>query len=103
MGTKNNPAPYDCMANAEPDEPYFVLLARDPLAAELVLAWAILRRATVDEGPAQADEAAACAGAMERWRARNRADKPLTALLSTHHLYGRMSIGLTPLPPEPAG
>jgi hypothetical protein len=31
MGTKSNPGPFDCYAKAEPDEPMFVLLARDPL------------------------------------------------------------------------
>lgn len=29
MGTKNNPGAFDCYANAEPDEPMFVLLGRD--------------------------------------------------------------------------
>lgn len=42
MGTKNNPAPYDCYANAEPDEPLFILLARDERAAILVEAWACM-------------------------------------------------------------
>lgn len=33
MGTKNNPGAFDCYANAEPDEPMFVLLARDLLVS----------------------------------------------------------------------
>lgn len=36
MGTKNNPGRYDCYANAEPDEPMFVLLGHDRHAATLV-------------------------------------------------------------------
>lgn len=43
MGTKNNPGPYDCYANAEPDEPMFVLLARDETAPYFVEAWAAVR------------------------------------------------------------
>jgi len=44
MGTKNNPEPiYDCLAHAKPDEPYFVLLGRDPMAGLLVRLWAELR------------------------------------------------------------
>lgn len=42
MGTKSNPGPYDCLAKAEDDEPIFVLLARDPIGAELVALWAML-------------------------------------------------------------
>lgn len=40
MGTKNNPGTFDCYANAKPDEPMFVLLARDKKAPEIVRAWA---------------------------------------------------------------
>lgn len=43
MGTKNNPGKFDCYASAEPDEPMFVLLARDPSAPWLTVAWAALR------------------------------------------------------------
>jgi hypothetical protein len=43
MGTKTNPGKYDCIAKAEPDEPMFTLLARDPVAAHLVSIWAKLR------------------------------------------------------------
>lgn len=42
-GTKNNPSKYDCYMAAGPDEPIFVLLARDPLAPILVELWASLR------------------------------------------------------------
>jgi hypothetical protein len=44
VGTKNNPGEFDCYAKAEPDEPMFTLLARDPQFANLVRLWAALRR-----------------------------------------------------------
>ena len=43
MGTKNNPAPNDCYAKAEPDEPMFVLLARDPYGPSLIYEWIRMR------------------------------------------------------------
>lgn len=45
MSTKNNPGPFDCYANAEPDEPMFVLLGRDKHAPLLVHLWALMRHA----------------------------------------------------------
>lgn len=66
MGTKNNPAPYDCYANAHPDEPMFVLLGRDAWAAELVRLWAA-KRESAGDNPAMIAEARACADAMEAW------------------------------------
>jgi hypothetical protein len=68
MGTKNNPGAFDCYANAEPDEPMFVLLGRDRHAAILVQLWALLRlREGEDETKVQ--EAFHCADAMGVWRA----------------------------------
>lgn len=67
MGTKNSPGEYDCYANAEPDEPMFVLLARDPLAAYLVRIWASARAWTRGED-AKTQEARRCADAMDAWR-----------------------------------
>jgi hypothetical protein len=69
MGTKNNPGEFDCYANAEPDEPMFVLLARDPLAPTLVRMWADL---TSDKKDDKVVEALACANDMEQWRKKNR-------------------------------
>jgi hypothetical protein len=43
MGTKNDPGKYDCYSRAEPDEPMFVLLGRDPIAPHLVWVWAKVR------------------------------------------------------------
>lgn len=64
MGTKNNPGKFDCYANAEPDEPMFILLGRDPLAGALVRLWAETRRG-MGEDPAKVAEALACANAMD--------------------------------------
>lgn len=78
MGTKNNPGQYDCYAKAEPDEPMFVLLARDKLAPALVLAWAMEQKRLIDEGRRPAEEidkvgeAMACAHNMIAWQRRNR-------------------------------
>jgi len=63
VGTKNNPSQFDCYANAEPDEPMFVLLARDEKAPGLVEEWANRR----GKNDAKAAEARACAAAMRAW------------------------------------
>ena len=64
MGTKNNPGKFDCYANAGPDEPMFVLLGRDPMAPELVRAWADWREGE-GEDPGIVEEARECAEVME--------------------------------------
>lgn len=66
MGTKNNPGRYDCYDAAHPDEPMFVLLARDPLAPILVEAWAQLRALTKPDREKQI-EAFNCANDMRGW------------------------------------
>lgn len=66
MGTKNNPGKYDCYANADPDEPMFVLLGRDKFAPSLVALWATAREA--DRGDLdKVTEAHDCAAAMKNW------------------------------------
>lgn len=86
MGTKQHPGDFDCYTNAEPDEPLFVLLARDPIAPGVILEWAHRREqrmrdaAEAGEGTAaevliemdQISEARACAHQMEKWRSENR-------------------------------
>ena len=78
MGTKNNPGSFDCYANAEPDEPMFVLLARDKTAPALVLEWAMERKRLIDEGRKPKEdldmvaEAMDCAHKMIAWQTRNR-------------------------------
>lgn len=92
MGTKNNPGSFDCFEAADPDEPMFVLLARDQLAPYLVEMWAQMRSGDVisvydtcnrmvqdhmvtytpkDEKP-KVDEAVLCIEAMEDWYGTNR-------------------------------
>jgi hypothetical protein len=77
VGTKQNPGAFDCYANALPDEPMFVLLARDPSAPDLVRQGAVYRGLATEQGqrPASdeevAREALVCALAMEDWRAAN--------------------------------
>lgn len=66
MGTKNNPGQFDCYEAADPDEPMFVLLARDPDAADLVRQWALKREAR-DGHTDKVCEAFCCAVDMERW------------------------------------
>lgn len=68
MGTKKNPAKYDCYANADPNEPMFILLGRDFGAPALVEQWA-LQREVGGEDPAIVAEARACAAAMKAWHA----------------------------------
>lgn len=43
MGTKAHPGKFDCYTTAQPHEPLFTLLGRDPLAHYLVALWALLR------------------------------------------------------------
>jgi hypothetical protein len=93
MATKEWVGPVDCLAAALPDEEYFMLLARDPLAAGLTMIWASLRlgdfaSATTNfqrlctqpgliphyrEHPdqAKAEEAVEVAQRMVAWRERN--------------------------------
>lgn len=66
MGTKNNPGAFDCYANAEPDEPMFVLLGRDKHAPTLVWLWATMRELD-GEDPAKVSEARECAFKMLEW------------------------------------
>lgn len=68
MGTKTRPGHYDCYAKARPDEPIFVLLARDPDAPAVVRFWATLR-AQRDSGCPKVQEAEHCADAMEDYAA----------------------------------
>jgi hypothetical protein len=93
MASKEFVGPVDCLGAALPDEEYFLLLARDPLAAGLTMIWASLRlgdfaSATTNfqrlctqpglishyrEHPdqAKAEEAVEVAQRMVDWRERN--------------------------------
>lgn len=77
MGTKNEPGQFDCYANALPDEPMFVLLARDPDFARLVNEWADRRERDISCGDrpqtdwALVSEARICALKALHWRRNN--------------------------------
>lgn len=68
MGTKNNPGQYDCYVKAEPDEPMFILLARDESAPLLVEIWRLIKLEEQTQPSAKLGEALICADAMRRWR-----------------------------------
>jgi hypothetical protein len=74
MGTKNNPGKYDCLSKAEPDEPMFVLLARDKDAPAVVELWALLRE-RAGEDKEKIHEALGCSLAMRVWRQKNRSER----------------------------
>jgi hypothetical protein len=67
MGSKNTPGRYDCFGAAEPDEPMFILLGRDPDAPQLVRDWVIRRQARGEAGD-KLMEALDCAAKMEAFR-----------------------------------
>lgn len=77
MGTKKDPGEFDCYEAARDDEPMFVLLARDPEAANLVETWAVAREMRLGAKMTEADrrkvaDARKCAKAMRRWHEKNR-------------------------------
>jgi hypothetical protein len=59
---------HDCLAKRAPDEPYFVILARDPDGPAIVDLWAQHRRVAGGD-PEHCDQVNAIAGAMRAWRA----------------------------------
>jgi hypothetical protein len=77
MGTKENPGRYDCYTNALPDEPMFVLLARDPEFGRLVKQWADRRQQDIECGDRPLSdldlviEARQCAHNGIEWRRAN--------------------------------
>lgn len=77
MGSKLNPGRFDCYDAALPDEPMFILLARDPSAPGLVNKWASERQHAIRVGQRSlkdremVHEALRCAEDMHRWRAHN--------------------------------
>lgn len=68
MGTKNNPGKWDCYAAADPDEPMFILLGRDPLAA-LLVGWWVGLKSNHDPNASEEKlkEAMETAQAMDAW------------------------------------
>jgi hypothetical protein len=77
MGTKLSPGRTDCYAAALPDEPMFVMLARDASPPRLIRLWANDRENGIHAGQyPESDremiaEALQCADDMDRWRDAN--------------------------------
>jgi hypothetical protein len=77
MGTKNNPGKFDCYEAALPDEPMFMLLARDPQFYQRVMDWANQRDNDVRCGERPPEdmslvrEARTCAFDGQQWRREN--------------------------------
>lgn len=78
MGTKNNPGKFDCYGNADPDEPMFILLARDIAAPAAILRWIECREEMIRSGEKPSsdrnmcEEARDCVNKMVAWRKANR-------------------------------
>lgn len=64
MGTKNNPGNYDCYAKADPDEPMFILLGRDPFAGLAAGFWASIQKWDSPENEKKYLEAFECSEAL---------------------------------------
>lgn len=71
MATLNDPGQYDCLKKLKenPDMPYFLLLASDPLAPKGVRDWSA-RAQQAGVAPEKCAEAIECAEAMEAWQAK---------------------------------
>lgn len=68
MGTKQNAGQFDCMDKVAPDEPFFVLRAKDPIGAHVVRYWVDNAHAAGHEAE-KIMEASICADDMDTWRA----------------------------------
>lgn len=84
MGTKAKPGKFDCYANLEDDEPYFVLMGRDVNAPKAVRAWAYERARSINRGEKpesdreMVQEALDCADAMEAYAERRERERSKT-------------------------
>lgn len=61
--------PTSCLNKAAPDEPVFVLRAKDPLAAQTVRHWATMAQGEHEDH--KREEAVKLADEMDQWRAKN--------------------------------
>jgi len=68
MGTKQNAGQFDCMEKIAPDEPFFVLRAKDPIGVHVVRYWVEHAHAAGHEAE-NIMEASICADDMDTWRA----------------------------------
>lgn len=104
MGTKNHPGKFDCYDNADPDEPMFVLLGRDPTAAMVVGFWCVLKEQMVSDGtskssPEKLEEARECARLMEEW-ARKVGKDPDAAFAAMQKVLGSFNVEGLKLTPK---
>lgn len=67
MSTKANPSPNDCYLKAEPEEPLFTLLGRDPTAPFVVIFWAKMRTLAGLSTPEHVAEAMATSEELRDW------------------------------------
>jgi hypothetical protein len=89
---KENPSKFDCYAAAAPDEPMFVLLARDPSASLLVGLWALIRD-KLGEDDEKIEEARVCADAMERWLKEHADAKKTDKALAVAEIWSKFEFG----------
>ena len=101
MGTKANPGSYDCYSKAEPDEPMFVLLGRDPVAAAAVWLWIQIRKEMGTTEEPMLDEARACMRALTKWaRSHGKEEQAQAMLHALKKLFERSGGSLFRLIPE---
>jgi hypothetical protein len=81
MGTKQDPSRFDGYGKAEPDEPVFTLIGRDPAAPALIREWVRHHQNAKTDGT-QLMEALAVADEMDRWRM-ERASRPQPPVIET--------------------
>ena len=93
MGTKANPGKFDCFAAAAPDEPMFVLLARDPSAHLLVGLWALIRDKLGTEDEDKIEEARSCADAMRDWLVEHSDDKKVAKATAIAEIWAKFEFG----------
>jgi len=103
MGTKNNPGKFGCYEDAAPDEPIFVLRAKDAMAPHVVRSWAGARQSQIEAGMRPTSdmekvvEARQCAAQMELWLANQRRSE-----IETHERTALRAAAVDPRPPTPA-
>lgn len=73
-GTTTTPSKYDCLRKLKPDEPYFLLRAKDRYAPKVIRNWAsqVMNDPTASiQSREKAAEAYELAGRMEAWQSKN--------------------------------
>jgi hypothetical protein len=93
MGTKEKPGEFDCYAAAAPDEPMFVLLARDPSAHLLVGLWALIRDKLGEDSAGKIEEARDCADAMRDWFALHAGEKKVVKATAIAEIWAKFDFG----------